>query len=592
MICPEMFRNLLGLLLAVDLLGAATQGPDLVIIGAGIAGLTTALEAARGGAIVDVIDVASVFGGHAVVSEGGLALAGTPVQEKLGVKDSPDLAFEDILRWGGDANTDWARIYADRSRRDVYDWMTDLGVSFDGLLLLPGNSVARFHTNPRRGYGLVEPIYRECLRSGRVHFHWNTRIMRLMREADRITGVEGANERTGAPFHLSGPAIVLATGGFQSNLEMVREHWPPQLPFPGTILIGSGINALGSGLELARRVGAMIDRLDHQWNYPRGIPDPRYPGGNRGLHIINPVAMWVNANGERFENENAGTAVLLKQMLNQPGGQVWMVFDAEGRKALSISGTDWADPRRVDALVLRNPELVNTADRLEELAQKSGWRVAKFLETVARFNRDLQNGTDLSFNWFDPRNPPTARVGRAAIPPLAIAPFYAVRLYAMTRKSLGGVAVDLESRVLNPQRQPIANLYAVGEVTGFNGLNGKAGLEGTFLGPSILQGRILGQDLAKRVQTRAVSAGPAVKSAPETSASPRVRCQSCHPIDKLVTTARKGYWHFERVHKVVLENSWACERCHAELSPFAAKQHQTNALTQIDACSRCHLNGR
>ena len=82
MICPEMFRNLLGLLLAVDLLGAATQGPDVVIIGAGIAGLTTALEAARGGAIVDVIDVASVFGGHAVVSEGGLALAGTPVQEK------------------------------------------------------------------------------------------------------------------------------------------------------------------------------------------------------------------------------------------------------------------------------------------------------------------------------------------------------------------------------------------------------------------------------------------------------------------------------------------------------------------------------
>jgi predicted oxidoreductase len=131
-------------------------------------------------------------------------------------------------------------------------------------------------------------------------------------------------------------AIVIATGGFQSNLEMVKEHWPPQLPFPGKILIGSGVNALGSGLELARRAGATIDRLDHQWNYPKGIPDPRYPGNNRGLNVINPVAVWVNANGARFENEAAGSAVLLKQMLNQPGGRAWMVFDAEGRKSLNI----------------------------------------------------------------------------------------------------------------------------------------------------------------------------------------------------------------------------------------------------------------
>jgi predicted oxidoreductase len=587
-----MFRILLGLLFAVDLLRAAPQAPDVVIVGAGIAGLTTALEAARGGAIVDVIDVASVFGGHAVVSEGGLALVGTPLQEKLGVKDSPGLAYDDILRWGGDANTEWARIYVDRSRRDIYAWMTDLGVSFDGLILVAGNSAARFHTNPRRGYGLVEPVYRECLRSGRVRFHWNTRITRLTREAGRITGVEGANERTGAPFHLSGEAIVLATGGFQSNLAMVKEYWPPQLPFPEKILIGSGINAVGSGLELARGAGAAIDRLDHQWNYPRGIPDPRYPGSNRGLHMLNAVAMWVNANGERFQNEAAGSHLLLKQMLNQPGGRAWMVFDAEGRKAMTIAGTDWADPRRVDALVLKNPELVNTANRLEELAQKSGWPVAKFLETAARFNRDLQSGVDSAFDWFNPRNPPAARVGRAAIPPLAVPPFYAVPLYAMTRKSLGGVVVDLECRVLNPQRQPVTNLYAVGEVTGFNGLNGKAGLEGTFLGPSILQGRILGQKLAKGIQARAVPAGPvAARSAPQTPAPPRVQCQSCHPVDKLVATPRKGYWHFERVHKRVLENSWQCETCHAELSPFAAERHRTNPISQIAACARCHLNG-
>lgn len=119
----------------------------------------------------------------------------------------------------------------------------------------------------------------------------------------------------------------------------------------------------------------------------------------------------------------------------------------------------------------------------------------------------------------------------------------------MTRKSLGGILVDLECRVLNQERRPIANLYAVGEVTGFNGLNGKAGLEGTFLGPSILKGRILGRNLANRIHDRAALVTPITvpmtRSAPETAASGG-RCQSCH----------------------------------AELSPFAAKQYQTNPQSQ------------
>jgi succinate dehydrogenase/fumarate reductase flavoprotein subunit len=127
-----MFRYALSLLLAPVLFGAASGAPDAVIVGAGIAGLTTALEAARGGATVAVVDVASVFGGHAVVSEGGLALAGTPLQQRLGVKDSADLAYQDAMRLGGDSNSAWARLYFDRSRREIYDWMTELGVRLTG----------------------------------------------------------------------------------------------------------------------------------------------------------------------------------------------------------------------------------------------------------------------------------------------------------------------------------------------------------------------------------------------------------------------------------------------------------------------------
>jgi len=572
----------------VAILAGQTRRPDVVVVGAGIAGLTTALEAARGGATVTVVDIASVFGGHAIVSEGGLALIATPLQARLGVMDSPDLAYQDFLRWGKDPNAEWVRIYVDRSRRDIYEWMSELGVQFVGLRLVAGNSVARFHENPRRGYGLVEPVYRECLKTERIFFQWNTRITRLAREGNRITGVEGVNERTGAEFRLSGKAVVIATGGFQSNLSLVKENWPKEEPLPPKLLIGSGVNSQGSGLELARSVGALIERLDHQWNYPQGIPDPRYPGMNRGLNFLNPVAVWVNAKGQRFVNEGAGSAAILKEMLRQPGGRAWQVFDSTARPFQRVAGTDWTDPKKVEALILDNPNLVHKADTLPELSQKAGWPVEAFLAAVAAFNKALAKGTDPDFDRFDPENPPSARVGRAAIPPIKVPPFYAAPVYPMTRKSMGGVAVDLECRVLDSRRQPIPGLYAAGEVTGFNGLNGKAGLEGTFIGPSILQGRILGRNLARlgdgQTQPHANSTPGGTKAA--TTHTP---CESCHPLAKQIATSRKGYWHFEHVHRIVLDRSWDCNSCHAELAPFNPSHHKIDPLAQIGACARCHL---
>ena len=582
-----MLRPVAVAFLCAGILAAQSQAPDVIVVGAGIAGLTTALEAARGGANVAVVDLASVFGGHAVVSEGGLSLIGTPLQEKLGVHDSPDLAYADFLRWGEDPNTEWVRIYVDRSRRDIYDWMTSLGVKFDEILLVAGNSAARFHKNPRRGFGLVEPVYRECLKSGRVSFYWNTRITGLTQQGNRITGVEGLNQRTGAAFRLSAKAVVIATGGFQSNLKLVKENWPKDKPFPSKLLAGSGINSQGSGLDLARAAGALIERLDHQWNYPQGMPDFRYPGLNRGINFLNPVGLWLNAKGQRFVNEGSGPAAILKEMLKQPDARAWEVFDSVARNALRVAGTDWVDPKRVDELLLNNPALVYKADTLTQLAQNAGWPVETFLATIARFNKSLQDGTDPDFARFSPDNPPTAAVGRAAIPPVAVPPFYAAPVYPMTRKSMGGIAVDLECRVLNPRRQPIPGLYAAGEVTGFNGLNGKAGLEGTFIGPSILQGRILGQALAKLGDGQPPiqpSAAPATK-APLAAAG----CESCHAMAKLLAASRQGYWHFEHVHQVVLDRAWDCKSCHAELAPFDPSRHKIDRLSQIAACARCHL---
>ena len=300
------------------------------------------------------------------------------------------------------------------------------------------------------------------------------------------------------------------------------------------------------------------------------------------------MSVWVNAKGQRFVNEDAGPPAILKEMLKQPGGRAWQVFDSTARPYQRVAGTDWADPKKVDALILNNPNLVHKADTLPELAQKAGWPVESFLAAVARFNEALANGVDPDFDRFNSGNPPSARVGRPAIPAVAVPPFYAAPVYPMTRKSMGGVAVDLECRVLDGRRQPIPGLYAAGEVTGFNGLNGKAGLEGTFIGPSILQGRILGRSLA-RLGDGQTESHPTSTPSERKTAAVNTPCETCHQVAKEIVSSRKGYWHFERVHRIVLDRGWQCDSCHAELTPFDASRHKIDRLAQIAACARCHL---
>ena len=134
-----------------------------------MAGLAAALESARDGATVLVIDMASVFGGHAVMSGADVTMIDTPLQREKGVRDGPDLAFEDFIRWGGDDNREWVRYYVDHSREEIYDWLTAQGVVFDGLRLYPGNRVPRAHTTKGLGLGLVGPVYRRV---------WQTRTFR------------------------------------------------------------------------------------------------------------------------------------------------------------------------------------------------------------------------------------------------------------------------------------------------------------------------------------------------------------------------------------------------------------------------------
>lgn len=560
---------------------AGVTAADAIVVGSGIAGLSAAYELALGGARVSIIDMATVFGGHAVMATGDLCLVGTPFQEQAGIKDSPDLAYQDFMKWGDDANPDWVRYYVDHSREEVYDWVTSLGVSFETLILPAGNSVKRTHRTKGRGIGLVSPIFAECARRSNVSFQWHTQVDRLLFEGGRVVGVTTTDVRRQTHAEQRARVVVLATGGFQSNLDMVRASWTGDVPFPEHFLIGSGINSTGSGHQLAKAVGADLTHLDHQWNYITGLPDPRYPGTERGVHAVNADSIWVNSYAQRFIAERSSAKFGFPKLVSQKGATYWSIFDETTKKSFWVAGSDWSSFETIERLIFADPKLVKTATTLEELAQKAGLPAVALKATVKHYNEMAARGVDDEFQRFGP--------GKDFKPKkVEQAPFHAVQFFPLTRKSMGGVAIDKSARVLDGKQQPIAGLYAAGELTGVGGLNGKAALEGTFLAPSIVTGRVAGRTALAEIGKKAAPP-PLPLDMPAPAEQSKELCLACHQLPTLVTQKRAGYWHFEKVHSVVLARSYECSKCHSELGPtFDPDKHHINRLAQPRVCSNCH----
>ena len=541
---------------------------DVLIVGAGISGLSAALEAARGGASVLVVDMSTVGGGHAILSNGAVSLIGTPLQERQKIADSPTLGEKDFLARGEDNDTRWVAAYVRDSREWLYDWLTDLGVSFEALARPAGNSVPRLHLTQGKGLGLVEPIYRACLEHPNIRFRWATMAEDLIIRTGRVTGVRVRDLRRRTREDLRAPNVIVATGGFQSNLKTVLANWPSELPTPIRLLAGAAHSATGSGHDLVRRANGSVSRLDHQWNYVLGLPDPRDRNRTRGLAAFNFNAIWVNVDGKRFTQEFGDEKLGLRALLNQPGGTYWSVFDEKGKDGFSITLAGYENLNEVRQLVYEKPGVVVSADSLDKLAVAMGVPTANLRATVARYNELTTGGVDVDFQAFGEKTFPKPK-------PIDTPRFYAARFFPLTRKSMGGVDVDMQCRVLDESGRIIPGLFAVGEVTGFGGINGKAALEGTFLGPGIYMGRIAGRRIAQdlgRLPHPGGSAQPrtAMVSAQTTFAN--AECLKCHDVTKDITRQRPGYWHYEQSHAKVLSRQYRCSSCHSDLVSVPAKR--------------------
>lgn len=567
--------------------GITAAGPDydvdVLVVGAGISGLSCALEIARNSAAVSVrvVDMNSVFGGHAVMAGGGVCIVGTPMQERKKIQDSPELAYKDFVTWGEDPDPRWTRYYVNNSRRDIYDWVVPMGVVFDDVQAPYGNSVPRFHQTRGGGLALVTAIYKQCLGKSNISYKWNFKVESLVSRNGRVAGVKGLDSRTGAQQEIKARVVVLATGGFQSNLEIVRESWPKPLRFPERLLIGAGVNAVGSGHKIAKSAGGVLTRLDHQWNYITGLPDPLDPTGTRGINAYDEDSIWVNSQGKRFIKELASAKEGMVALLEQKPATYWAIFDDEGKHKFKVTVAGWRDFSRIENLILNNPKLTGTASTIEGLAAAAGLPPAALAETVRRYNEMVDAGEDTEFGAFTKKD--EERPAKIVTPP-----FFAVQFFPVTRKSMGGVLVDMNCRVIDKKRRAIPGLYAVGELTGFGGINGKAGLEGTFLGPSIVTGRIAGRTALAQLNKRPHGTIKFPWRAMDSTGGLEYRrdCSACHNLESLLAARRNGYWHFEKVHSQVVERKYDCAKCHAEM--VSSRTHRIDRMAQMQNCILCH----
>lgn len=553
---------------------------EAIVVGAGLSGLSAAVEMGRAGVRVLVIDMNSVAGGHAVLA-GGVALVGTPVQEAAGVHDTPEQAYKDWMRWTEDGDPDWTRFYAEQSRTEIYDWVTEMGVTF--VRAAPENSsgVRRFHFTEGRAVHLVLPIYRTALELPSVSFLWNAKVEHLVVEDGRVTGVVVRELRSGTTRTLHARHVVLATGGMESNLKRVLANWMPDLPKPDRLLIGSSIfSAQGSGQDLAREADAELDHLDRQYIYVNGLPDPRDPDKVHALTAGNDDSLWVNTAGQRFTDEVGPDKQILVDLLAQHPAHYWAIFDARTREDFGVRGAAWLKNPGDQNPILGNPAAAKQGASLAELATATGLPPAALEASVARFNALIEQGRDEDFGrWQTPDEAP---------PKIEQPPFYAVELYPMTRKSMGGVVIDRQGRALKPDGTPIEGLYAVGELNGSVGINGKHGMDGMFLGPAILTGRLAGETIA-----RAHAAGGPIDLAPPPAEDPPPDPTSfseltADDLRALLATSRDGYWHFQKAHGIVLERGYECSRCHSAALPFRFVNNRETRLAQTAVCTNCH----
>jgi predicted oxidoreductase len=483
--------------------GAAVR-TDVVVIGSGAAGTCAAIETARAGLRTMVLESMPTPGGAGALSGGGCCIAGSPLQERLGIRDSVRLALDDWARWGGpQADLGWARDYLEHAVEDVYAFAERLGVEWVRVTQHEGNTVPRWHAPAGGGERLMELLRAEA-RTLPISWRMSTPVTRLAVDSaeagpPRVVGVV-VTGRDGGDELVAAESVIVATGGLTGSRRRVDDILGAELPGV-RLLHGGAPGAVGTGHDLLAAVGAAMAPLENIWIYPYATVDIRDASGERGLAVRGVVDdIWLNSSGRRFHDESKrGGATGTPALIAQENGTCWSFFDHAAAAGLTLSdpwfGQEGAPDRPRIAQFLEASPYAHVHEDLPALADLCGLPADEVLASVSAWNGWIRSGLPVDPVFGRPLGGAREMTQR---------PFHAIQFFPMARKSLGGVLTDRSCRVLLASGGQLENVFACGEVAGMAGghINGAAALEGTMLGPSLYSGRVAGR---AAVRNRAAS---------------------------------------------------------------------------------------
>lgn len=460
---------------------------DVLVVGAGGAGMSAACAAADRGAKVLIVEAHKAAGGSTALSGGVFYAAGTSVQKKAGVQDSANAMYEYIMTLNQyKLHPSVVRKLCDRSAA-AFEWLVEIGVEFpvEELYCSGVESVPRGHKPAAMGAGIAAALEGAVQHRG-VDVVYNTRVTELVVEDGAVVGavIDGQKIRTGA--------VVLATGGFGHNRLLLSKYYPEAMVHGDWTWAITAATTRGDGLLMGQAVGADID------GYNRGLLLPT-PGFYKDLDVMLPSwLVLVNREGRRFVRENIEYAVMSGVIKDQLGGTCFAIFDDNARKhgkpdptfAMAYKkgllqfnwGTDRLDEQIKKGKVVQ-------AQSIAELADKVGIAADALQHTLNRYNEDLARGMDSLFHK------DAAQMVRVSEPP-----FYAAEIRpAVVCLTSTGLRTDDEARVLRASGIPIPGLFAAGEVSGSVHGERYAG-GGNAVGNAVIYGLVAGENAAQHAK--------------------------------------------------------------------------------------------
>ena len=488
---------------------------DVVVVGAGGAGMTAAITATDAGKKVIVVESQPIAGGNSVRSTGGMNAAKTPYQDKnefaeaagvektlataaekyadnatitalaatvksqwdayqanpQGYFDSVELMELDTLIGGkGKNNPELVKALAENSA-DAIEWLASIGADVKNVGAFGGASVKRIH-RPVNADGKVTavgayivPILEKNLQDRNVQFLFDTTANEIIMKDGKAVGIK-ATGKDGNKVTINAKSVVIATGGFGANAEMVEKYKPELKGFATTNAEG----AQGQGIDMATAVGAATVDMDQIQIHPTVHIEE---DGN--AHLITEGlrgdgAILVNAEGKRFYDEVSTRDKVSAAIIAQPEKSAWLVVDQS-----------MVDKSAVIAGYIKSGYTV-TGATYEELAKAMGVDEATFTSTMNTWNQAVEAKSDAEF-------------GRTSFAnPLTTAPYYAIKITPAVHHTMGGIVINPKAEVLNEKGEAISGLYAAGEVTG--GVHGANRLGGNAVADFVVFGRISGQSAA------------------------------------------------------------------------------------------------